>query len=165
MDFNKNYAYKIVLSLVIGMVFIVLFMYASPNIPTQWEVNPKEYMKYSLRTLMSNLNDTLQMNKTLLVGTSNISSSDHEEPKTCLKNSSSIKLSDYLFDFPWKKFQASMKSPKENIYRQKLIDGLQEFAFMEPLFPINQSCKAPPLLEEKDINCLKYKNAFLPEKN
>ena len=109
MDLNKNYAYKIVLSLVIGMVFIVLFMYASPNIPTQWEVNPKEYMKYSLRTLMSNLNDTLQMNKTLLVGTSNISSSDHEEPKTCLKNSSSIKLSDYLFDFPWKKFQASMK--------------------------------------------------------
>lgn len=165
MDLNKNYAYKIVLSLVIGMVFIVLFMYASPNIPTQWEVNPKEYMKYSLRTLMSNLNDTLQMNKTLLVGTSNISSRDYEQPKTCLENSSSIKLSDYLFDFPWKKFQASMKSPKENIYRQKLIDGLQDFAFMEPLFPINQSCKAPPLLEEKDINCLNYKNAFLPEKN
>ena len=136
MEFNKNYGYKVLLSIVIGMIFIVLFMYASPTIPTQWAVHSKNYMQHSLRTIISNSNKTERLNTTLFSHKSNISSNPNKQGQftnlitnkqsnSPSKSKSIIQLSDYLFNFPWTKFQASIKSPEENLYRQKLIDGLK----------------------------------------
>ena len=73
-------------------------------------------------------------------------------------------LSEYLFDFPWKKFEESMKTETETLYRQKLIDGIQKYAYQEPLIPVNDSCTPPPLLNPKDIICSNFPEAFLSNK-
>ena len=44
-----------------------------------------------------------------------------------------------------------MNTRQELQYRQALIDGIQKFAYMEPLIPINTSCSPPPLLNSEDI--------------
>ena len=166
MENGKIYCYKILLSVVIGVIFFMIFIYTTPILQTQWEINPKEYVHHSLRTLMSSQNKSTHLNTTIpSTQPTNNSTTKSEQPKIVNISGTILKLSDYLFDFPWTEFQATMKSPKENVYRQKLIDGLQEYAFQEPFVSINRACKPPPLLEPKDINCLSYPNAFLPEKN
>ena len=73
-------------------------------------------------------------------------------------------LSGYLYNFPWVKFEQSMNTKQELQYRQALIDGIQKFAYMEPLIPINISCSPPPLLNSEDIRCSDYPDAFLQDK-
>ena len=73
-------------------------------------------------------------------------------------------LSDYLFNFPWQKFEESVKTENENAYRQQLIDGIQKYAYQEPLTPINDTCTPPLLLNPKDIVCSDFPDAFLPKK-
>ena len=165
MEFSANYANKIFITVVIGMIFIVLLMYANPNLPTQWEISPNNYLQRSLRPFILNRNEASYFNKTLFVNKSRTLSSKQRVEKQLSESKSITQLTDYLFNFPWEKFQATMKTPEENVYRQKLIDGLQDYAFLEPFIPINQTCRAPTLLEPKDINCLNYPDAFLPEKN
>ena len=74
------------------------------------------------------------------------------------------KLSDFLFKYPWTKFEGSIESECEKFYRQKLIDGVQKYAFQEPLVNINSSCYPPALIDPKNITCSDYPNAFLPNK-
>ena len=71
-------------------------------------------------------------------------------------------LSDYLFNFPWTKFENSINNECEKFYRQSLIDGLQKYALQEPRVKINTSCHPPPLPQPKDIICSNYPHAFLP---
>ena len=66
MEFSANYAYKIFITIVIGMIFIVLLMYANPNLPTQWVVSPTDYLQHSVRPLILNRNEASYLNKTLL---------------------------------------------------------------------------------------------------
>ena len=73
-------------------------------------------------------------------------------------------LSGYLYNFPWEEFEQSMNTRQELQYRQALIDGIQKFAYMEPLLPINSSCSPPPLLNSEDIRCSDYPDAFLQDK-
>ena len=73
-------------------------------------------------------------------------------------------LSGYLYNFPWEEFEESMNTRQELQYRQALIDGIQKFAYMEPLTPINVSCSPPPLLNSEDITCSDYPDAFLQDK-
>ena len=74
-------------------------------------------------------------------------------------------LSGYLYNnFPWEEFERSINTRQELQYRQALIDGIQKFAYMEPLTPINISCSPPPLLNSEDIRCSDYPDAFLQDK-
>ena len=73
-------------------------------------------------------------------------------------------FSGYLYNFPWEEFEQSMNTRQELQYRQALIDGVQKFAYMEPLTPINISCSPPPLLYSEDIRCSDYPDAFLQDK-
>ena len=73
-------------------------------------------------------------------------------------------LSGYLYNFPWEEFEQSMNTRQEFQYRQALIDGMQKFAYMEPLTPVNMSCSPPPLLNSEDIRCSDYPDAFLQDK-
>ena len=73
-------------------------------------------------------------------------------------------LSDFLFKYPWAEFENSIGKECETYYRQSLIDGVQKFAFKEPLVTINKTCHPPPLLDPKDINCSDYPHAFRPNK-
>ena len=74
------------------------------------------------------------------------------------------KLSDFLFKYPWTKFEESIGNDCETSYRQTLIDGVQKYAFLEPLVNINSSCYPPALIDPKNIVCSDYPNAFLPNK-
>lgn len=74
-------------------------------------------------------------------------------------------LSEYLFAFPWHEFEESMQTVNETLYRQRLIDGLQQYAYQEPLMPVNHSCSAPPLINPDDIACERFPDAFLPNKH
>ena len=73
-------------------------------------------------------------------------------------------FSDYLFGFPWQKFEESMQNVNETLYRQSLIDGLQQYAYQEPLLPVNYSCSVPSLINPDDIVCEGFPDAFLPNK-
>ena len=73
-------------------------------------------------------------------------------------------LSGYLYNFPWEEFEQSMNTRQEFQYRQALIDGMEKFAYMEPLIPINISCSPSPLLNSEDIRCSDYPDAFLQDK-
>ena len=162
MECNKNYLNKLIISVFGGIAIIVLLMYASLSFNVQWEVNPNEYLHYSVNNLTSKENGSETPDHKLLRRFTNppVKPADHLEDK----GHSTVKLSDYLYSFPWTKFQSSMKTPNENLYRQKLIDGLQKYAFREPIVPINETCKPPPLIDPKDIKCSNYPNAFLKEK-
>ena len=74
------------------------------------------------------------------------------------------KLSDFLFKYPWTKFEESIGNDCEIFYRQTLIDGVQKYAIQEPLVNINSSCYPPALIDPKNIICSDYPNAFLPNK-
>ena len=74
-------------------------------------------------------------------------------------------LSDYLYKFRWDKLENDINNPAVTSYRQKLIDGLQTFAYEEPRVPVNLSCMPPSLLDPRDINCSDYPNAFEENKH
>ena len=74
------------------------------------------------------------------------------------------KLSDFLFKYPWTKFEESIGNDCEIFYRQKLIDGVQKYALQEPLVDMNSSCYPPALIDPKNIICSDYPNAFLPNR-
>ena len=87
------------------------------------------------------------------------------ENSTVPNNSKIIEtFSDYLFGFPWKELEESMQGVNETLHRQSLIDGLQQYAYQEPLVPVNQSCHAPPLINPEDILCQQFPDAFLPNR-
>ena len=162
MECNKNYLNKIVISVFGGIAIVVVFLYASLSFDVQWEVNPNKYLHFPVNNLISKENASETPDQMLMDRFTNppVKPADHLNDK----GSFAIKLSDYLYNFPWKKLQASMKTANENLYRQKLIDGLQKYAFQEPSVPIDEKCKPPPLIDPKDIKCSNYPNAFLDEK-
>jgi hypothetical protein len=75
-------------------------------------------------------------------------------------------MSQMLQKFPWKELeQAAVNNPLiYSKHRQRLIDELEPFAYVEPIVPVNTSCPIPPLLDSDSINCGSYPTAFLPDK-
>lgn len=68
-----------------------------------------------------------------------------------------------FLEFPWTEFeQAAAKNLNEEgiQYAKLFIDELTYFLELEPLVPINESCKAPPLPPPSEINCTLHPTAF-----
>lgn len=68
-----------------------------------------------------------------------------------------------FLEFPWTEFElAAAKNLKEERlqYTKLLIDELTYFLELEPLVPINESCKAPIFASPSEINCTLYPTAF-----
>ena len=76
------------------------------------------------------------------------------------------RMSEMLQKFPWKDLeQGAENNPLiYSKHRQRLIDELEPFAYVEPIVPVNTSCQIPPLLHRDSINCGSYPTAFLPDK-
>ena len=76
------------------------------------------------------------------------------------------RMSQMLQKFPWEELeQGAENNPLiYSKHRQRLIDELEPFAYVEPIVPVNISCPIPPLLDSDSINCGAYPTAFLPDK-
>ena len=146
--FHKN---KLIV-FVFGVVIIVFILNTSLFSNTKWNANSKDFLPYPIKSLI-----------TKAYSIEHLQNADADQ-NIDIKVNFTPKLSDYLFNFPWDGFETSMRTAKEDLYRQELIDGLQRYAIQEPPVPINKRCTPPLLTNPKDIVCSKYPDAFLPNK-
>jgi len=84
---------------------------------------------------------------------------DHDKPRQ-------LSFRESMIAFDWDTFERAEenKSTDAQMYWRQLFNLLVEFNIMEPRVPINTECKAPKLLESKEVDCSQYPDAFLPEK-
>ena len=150
---------KCFVALVAIFIFCLLLV-LSILFSAQLIVNPSHYLLYSLQKSIN----SRQILKIAKRTTSPVNYNKTTHTRLNIQERTMKTLSSFLYKYPWEKLELAMKTPEENIYRQKLIDGLQYYAFQEPMIPINKRCQPPPLLEPKYINCSKYPNAFLSSK-
>lgn len=65
--------------------------------------------------------------------------------------------------FPWDDFEnvtAKGHEAETLSYAESFIGELKHFLELEPLVPINEECKPPPLPSSDDVNCTLYPKAF-----
>ena len=157
--FNIKHKSKCFVALVAILVFCLLLV-LSISFSAQLIMKPSHYLLYSLQKSINNR----QILKMARITTSPVIYNKTIHTRPNIRERTMKTLSNFLYEYPWKRFELAMKTPEENIYRQTLIDGLQYYAFQEPMIPINKNCQPPPLLEPKFINCSKYPDAFLSSK-
>lgn len=86
--------------------------------------------------------------------TSHIHAHHHTQPRS---------FKEIFLAFPWSEFELVVgRNLKEERlqYTKLFIDELTYFLELEPLEPINESCKAPPLPPPIETNCSLHPNAF-----
>jgi hypothetical protein len=161
MKYEKNYIEKFCVLIGVGFVLVIVIFYTY----YKYDIYDVSRVEKSFKNILYKLNEPniSQSNLTvteILQEQSKFNKFFSVEAEFELKDT----LSEFLLNFPWEKFEESMKTKSESLYRQKLIDGIQQFAYQEPSVAVNNTCIAPPLLDKSNIKCSEFPEAFLPKK-
>lgn len=162
MKYEKSYIQKICLMIGVGFILMILIIYTYYN-----------YSIYNVSSVEKSVKKIIFKSNESDI-TSHASSTGTQVTKKTTQSTEYFlffaefklpdTLSEFLFNFPWEKFEESMKTKSELLYRQKLVDGIQKFACQEPKVEVNYTCRAPPVLDPSNIQCSNYPDAFLPNK-
>ena len=162
MNCAKNYIQKLCVLIGAGFVLLIVMFYTYYN----YNIYDVSRVEKSLKNIFYKLNkpNVISQSNLTWTGITKEKSKFNEFFLVEAKFEFADTLSEFLFGFPWEEFEASMKTKSESLYRQKLIDGIQKFAYQEPIVEVNSTCIAPTLLDPSHIICGNYPEAFLPKK-